>query len=67
MVQIQKGRPAIFFTVVSGGVGGHRVHLTLLRPAATGADLENWIDVVPRVTNFGQYEFRTEPKLWNTT
>jgi hypothetical protein len=62
LIVLGKGQPAIFFTVVSGGVSQSEVHLALLRPGRD-ADLANWFFSDPSVTNFGQYEFWTLPAL----
>jgi hypothetical protein len=62
VVQLSKGSPAIFFTVLSGGVSQKTVHLALLRPG-NHTELDDLFFSDPSISNFGQYQFWTESAL----
>jgi len=62
IVDLEKGMPAIFFSVESGGVSGWSVHFALLRPG-TGKDLENLFPIETSISNQGQHAFWNDPSL----
>jgi hypothetical protein len=61
ILELSKGKPALFFTASSGGVSGHIVHFALLRPGRSG-NLDN-ILYVEAIGNQNEHAFWMESEI----
>ena len=61
VVELSKGKPALFFSASSGGVSGRSLHFALLRPGRFDA-LDSILTVGP-VSNQSEHAFWTEPQI----
>src|SRR5206468_2577219 len=61
VVEVKKGKPALFFSAASGGVSGFTIHLALLRPG--GKELENLLGSDVSVSAQSQTAFWTDASI----
>lgn len=61
IVELIKGKPALLFSALSGGVSGRIINFALLRPGSFGNLHE--IMTMDGVSNQSEYEFWTKPEI----